>query len=132
MAAIVERARDSGAEVVKLLQNGSAYFSPAESAACGVPPVSADHSGMREVAQLLGEALEPELARLLSFPVGPSAITELAERLNGWLELPEERRRAAGRTLAERVDQLWSWEGVARTVIAASRGELEGLPQVVT
>lgn len=33
LAAIVERARDSGAEVVKLLQKGSAYFSPAESVA---------------------------------------------------------------------------------------------------
>jgi glycosyltransferase involved in cell wall biosynthesis len=105
---------------------------PAESAACGVPPVSADHSGMREVAQLLGEAIEPELARLLSFPVGQKAITELADRLCGWLELPDERRRAAGVALAERVDQLWSWEGVARTVIAASRGELDGLPEVVT
>jgi malate dehydrogenase len=36
LAAIVERARDSGAEVVKLLQKGSAYFSPAESAAAMV------------------------------------------------------------------------------------------------
>jgi malate dehydrogenase len=33
LQAIVERARESGAEVVKLLQKGSAYFSPAESAA---------------------------------------------------------------------------------------------------
>ena len=33
LAAIVERTRESGAEVVKLLQKGSAYFSPAESAA---------------------------------------------------------------------------------------------------
>lgn len=33
LAAIVERTRDSGAEVVKLLQKGSAYFAPAESAA---------------------------------------------------------------------------------------------------
>lgn len=46
LAAIVERARDSGAEVVKLLQTGSAYFAPAESAASmvvamasGVSPV---------------------------------------------------------------------------------------------
>ncbi|MCC6194324.1 MAG: malate dehydrogenase (NAD), partial [Burkholderiales bacterium] len=31
--AIVERTRDSGAEVVSLLQKGSAYFAPAESAA---------------------------------------------------------------------------------------------------
>jgi malate dehydrogenase len=36
LAAIVERARDSGAEVVKLLQKGSAYFSPAESVAAMV------------------------------------------------------------------------------------------------
>jgi malate dehydrogenase len=33
LSAIIERTRDSGAEVVKLLQKGSAYFSPAESAA---------------------------------------------------------------------------------------------------
>jgi malate dehydrogenase len=36
LAAIVERTRDSGAEVVRLLQKGSAYFSPAESAAAMV------------------------------------------------------------------------------------------------
>lgn len=33
LAAIVERTRESGGEIVKLLQKGSAYFSPAESAA---------------------------------------------------------------------------------------------------
>ncbi|MGA8805128.1 MAG: glycosyltransferase, partial [Solirubrobacterales bacterium] len=32
---------------------------PAESAACGVPPVAANHSGMREVAELLAAAVEP-------------------------------------------------------------------------
>jgi glycosyltransferase involved in cell wall biosynthesis len=104
---------------------------PAESAACGAPPVAADHSGMREVAQLLAEAVEPDLARLLSFPIGPDAVTELADRLDGWLALDPERHREAGLALAQRVDQLWSWEGVARTVISASRGELDGLPQVV-
>lgn len=36
LRAIVERTRDSGAEIVKLLQKGSAYFSPAESAAAMV------------------------------------------------------------------------------------------------
>jgi glycosyltransferase involved in cell wall biosynthesis len=103
---------------------------PAESAACGVPPVSADHSGMREVAQLLGEAVGPDLARLLSFPVGPEAVTELAGRLDGWLELDPGRRHEAGLLLANRVDRLWSWESVARTVIAASRGQLADLPGV--
>jgi glycosyltransferase involved in cell wall biosynthesis len=105
---------------------------PAESAACGVPPVSADHSGMREVAKLLAEAIEPDMARLLSFPVGPRAVEDLADRLCGWLALDPEQRRAVGRSLAERVDQLWSWEGVAGGVIAASRGELEKLPPIVT
>ena len=105
---------------------------PAESAACGVPPVAADHSGMREVSQLLAEALDPDLARLLSFPVGPDAVSQLTDRICGWLALEPARRREAGLSLARRVDQLWSWEGVARTVIAASRGELDGLPPVVT
>jgi glycosyltransferase involved in cell wall biosynthesis len=105
---------------------------PAESAACGVPPVSADHSGMREVSKLLAETLEPDLAPLLSFSIGPEAITELADRICGWLALDQDRRRQAGLALAERVDELWSWDGVARTVIAASRGELERLPPVVT
>src|SRR5262245_11477421 len=53
----------------------------AESAACGVPPVSADHSGLREVSQLLAEALDPDLAPLLSFPIGPDAVSELAARI---------------------------------------------------
>jgi glycosyltransferase involved in cell wall biosynthesis len=104
---------------------------PAESAACGAPPTAADHSGMREVAQLLAEAVPPDLARLLSFPVGPDAITELADRLEGWLGLEPDRRHEAGVALSRRVDELWSWEGVARTVIAASQGDLEGLPPVV-
>ncbi|HEY6636285.1 MAG TPA: glycosyltransferase family 4 protein [Solirubrobacterales bacterium] len=105
---------------------------PAESAACGVPPVSADHSGMREVSQQLAQVLDPDLARLLSFPVGPGAVIDLADRIRGWLALDPPRRRAAGLALARRVDELWSWEGVARTVIAASRGELDGLPPVVS
>jgi glycosyltransferase involved in cell wall biosynthesis len=103
---------------------------PAESAACGTPPVAADHSGMREVALLLAEAVPRDLARLLSFPVGPDAVTELADRLEGWLALEPERRREAGLALSRRVDELWSWEGVARTVLAASAGELDRLPRV--
>jgi hypothetical protein len=86
---------------------------------------------MREVAVLLGEAVSPDLARLLSFPVDANAIAELADRLEGWLALEPERHREAGLALSHRVDELWSWEGVARTVIAASAGDLDGLPAVV-
>jgi glycosyltransferase involved in cell wall biosynthesis len=103
---------------------------PAEAAACGVPPVSADHSGMREVSLKLADAIDADLAPLLSFPVGPGAVTEIAERVNGWLELDVTRRRAVGERLAERVNELWSWEQVARGVLAASAGELEGLPGI--
>jgi hypothetical protein len=85
---------------------------------------------MREVARLLAEAVPADLGRLLSFPVGPEAITELADRLEGWLGLEPQRRGEAGLALSERVDQLWSWEGVARTVIAASAGHLDDLPGV--
>jgi glycosyltransferase involved in cell wall biosynthesis len=105
---------------------------PAESAACGCPPVAADHSGMREVAQLLAEALPPDEGRLLSFPVGPDAVTELADRLEGWLAMDPDRHREMGLALSARVDELWSWEGVARTVLAASAGELEHLPMVTS
>jgi hypothetical protein len=87
---------------------------------------------MREVSDLLADSLDPDLAPLLSFPVTPAAVTELAARISGWLALDPARRRQAGLSLAKRVDELWSWEGVARTVIAASRGELERLPPVVT
>jgi glycosyltransferase involved in cell wall biosynthesis len=104
---------------------------PAEAAACGVPPVSADHSGMREVSLQLADAVGPELAPLLSFPVGPGAVEEMAERVNGWLALDVKSRREVGEHLALRVDELWSWEEVARGVIAASRGELDRLPPVV-
>ena len=103
---------------------------PAEAAACGVPPVSAAHSGMREVSVKLAEALPPELRPLLSFEVGPGALAELAERLEGWLALESGRRRELGRALSARVAELWSWDRVADGVIAASQGRLGDVPPV--
>jgi glycosyltransferase involved in cell wall biosynthesis len=102
----------------------------AEAAACGVPPVSADHSGMKEVSKQLAEAVGPDLAPLLSFPAEPGAVEAIADRINGWLGLPADERREAGAALAARVDELWSWENVARGVIAASCGDLDELPPV--
>jgi glycosyltransferase involved in cell wall biosynthesis len=99
-----------------------------EAAACGVLPVSADHSGMREVSRQLAVALPPEVGRLTSFPVETGAVEGIAGRLNGWLELPAAERVEARERLVETVGRLWSWEGVARGVIAAARGELDRLP----
>ncbi len=65
---------------------------------------------------------------LTSFPVKEGAVEAIAERLSAWLELPEERRPAAREALVETVRRLWSWEGVARGVIAAAAGRLGELP----
>jgi glycosyltransferase involved in cell wall biosynthesis len=105
---------------------------PAESAACGVPPVSADHSGMREVSRQLAGAVGPRLAPLLSFAVGRDAVHEIAERLNGWLGVDPAERARAGAAMATKVSELWSWDGVARGILAASAGELDELPRVAT
>jgi glycosyltransferase involved in cell wall biosynthesis len=100
-----------------------------EAAACGALPVSAGHSGMLEVSCRLAEALPGDVAPLISFPVAEGAVAELAARLRAWLAVDPERRRGIGAALARRVDELWSWEGVARGVLAASEGRLEDLPE---
>ena len=101
----------------------------AEAAACGVLPVSAGHSGMREVSRELAKALPEEVAGLVSFPVREGAVEGIAERLNRWLGLPEDVRAEAHEALVETARRLWSWEGVARGVLAASTGEgAENLP----
>ncbi len=126
-------------EVAKLLPGAEALVMPstfpeafgmvaAEAAACGALPVSAGHSGMLEVSRQLGAALPPEVGRLTSFPVEKGAIEAIAERLNGWLSLSEGQRHSAREALVETARRLWSWEGVARGVIAAARGELDRLP----
>jgi hypothetical protein len=86
---------------------------------------------MREVSMQLAEAVEPEIARLLSFPVeeGGEAI---AERLNAWLALPEATREGAREALARRSAELWSWDRVANGVLAASRGDLGDLVPIST
>lgn len=99
-----------------------------EAAACGALPISADHSGMREVSLQLAAALPAAAAGLTSFPVSEGAVEALAERLKGWLALPETERSAAREALVETTRRLWSWEGVARGVVSAARGELDRLP----
>jgi glycosyltransferase involved in cell wall biosynthesis len=126
-------------EVAELLPDAEALVMPstfpeafgmvaAEAAACGVLPVSAGHSGMLEVSKQLMAALPPEVGRLTSFPVEAGAVEAIAERLNEWLSLPDAERGVAQKSLVETARRLWSWEGVARGVIAASRGELDRLP----
>jgi glycosyltransferase involved in cell wall biosynthesis len=126
-------------EVAELLPEAEALVMPstfpeafgmvaAEAAACGVLPVSAGHSGMLEVSRQLAAALPARAADLVSFPVEVGAVEAIAGRLNGWLELAEPEREEAREALVATARRLWSWEGVARGAIAASRGELDRLP----
>ncbi len=100
-----------------------------EAAACGVLPVSAAHSGMAEVSRQLAPALPAEVAPLVSFPVAEGAVEGIAGRLNSWLGLDESTRQRAREALVRTTRELWSWEGVARGVIAASEGRLDELPE---
>ncbi len=100
-----------------------------EAAACGTLPVSAGHSGMLEVSRQLQAALPEEVGALTSFPVEPGAVEAIAARLDAWLSLPEAERERAREALVETVARLWSWEGVARGVLAAAAGELDDLPR---
>ena len=100
----------------------------AEAAACGTLPVVAEHSGLAEVARTLAAAV-PEPARAwLTFGVGPDAVRELAAGLAGWLEAPADLRAATREAIVSATRERYSWDGVARTVIAAARGELGDLP----
>ena len=93
----------------------------AEAASAGVLPVSAAHSGALEVSGALAAELPDAAADLVSFEVGDGAAGEIADRLNGWFALDPETRSATRAALRETAVRLWSWEGVARAVIAAGK-----------
>jgi glycosyltransferase involved in cell wall biosynthesis len=127
-------------EVAELLPGAEALAMPstfpeafgmvaAEAAACGVLPISAGHSGMAEVSRELAAALPDEVAELVSFAIEAGAVEAIAARLNAWLALPEPVREGAREALVATARRLWSWQGVARGVLAASGAEgPENLP----
>jgi glycosyltransferase involved in cell wall biosynthesis len=95
----------------------------AEAAACGVLPVSARHSGLAEVSEAIAREVPPEAAGWLSFPVDAGAVRAIAERVVGWLQADGALKARTRTALVSVVRERWSWEGVARGVIAAVRGE---------
>jgi glycosyltransferase involved in cell wall biosynthesis len=98
-----------------------------EAAACGVLPISAAHSGLAEVSDVLARAVPDRSAGWLSFPLDDHAVRGLAERVVSWLEADPALRARARASLVGAVRERWSWDGVARGVIAAASGELDGL-----
>jgi len=105
LAAIVERARDSGAEVVKLLQKGSAYFSPAESAASMVAAMVKGGSDLIAACVQSGGAYGVLDTRIgLPVRLGTDGVKEIVE-----LPLqPDERAAlaAAAGSIAKRISEL--------------------------
>jgi glycosyltransferase involved in cell wall biosynthesis len=99
----------------------------AEAAACGALPVSAAHSGLAEVSTVLAGAIPEAAAEWLSFAVDDRAVESLAAALIGWLQADSELRERTRAGLVAAVRERWSWEGVARGVIAAAQGELDTL-----
>ena len=99
-----------------------------EAAACGALPLSARHSGMAEVTAMLAPALPERLRPLLSFEIGPGAVEEIAAKLVTWLTLDDAERNRARLALAKEAVRHYSWENVAKGVIAAAQGKLDALP----
>lgn len=99
-----------------------------EGAACGALPVSAAHSGLAEVSRVLAKEVPPRAAGLLSFPVDDDAVPAIAERLISWLGADRELRAQTRAALVAAARERWSWQGVARGVISAARGESVGRP----
>jgi glycosyltransferase involved in cell wall biosynthesis len=99
----------------------------AEAAACGVLPISADHSGLAEVSRRLAAAVPPPAAPWLSFRLGPGAVEQLAGNLVAWLEAPAALRERTRAAVAATARSSYSWEGVAEGVLAAAQGRLDRL-----
>jgi glycosyltransferase involved in cell wall biosynthesis len=101
----------------------------AEAAACGALPVVANHSGLAEVARTLGAAAPGAARPWLTFDVGPGAVRELAGDLTAWLQAPAGLRADTREAIVAATREHYSWDGVARSVIAAARGDLGSLPR---
>lgn len=105
LAAILERARDSGAEVVKLLQKGSAYFSPAESAASMVAAMVRGGSDVIAACVQSAGAYGVADTRIgLPVRLGADGIKEIVK-----LPLRQDEQAAlaeAARSIAKRISEL--------------------------
>ena len=105
----------------------------AEAACCGAMPLSAAHSGLAEVTEVLAPALRKDLRPQLSFQLGPGAVREIADKLACWLSFTANTPNAwrqAREDLADLACAQFGWQEVAKGVAAAARGQLGGLPPV--
>jgi glycosyltransferase involved in cell wall biosynthesis len=102
----------------------------AEAAACGVLPVSAAHSGLAEVTAALQAAVPSAARDWLAFEVSDGAVEVIAARLVAWLRAPDGLRAETREALTAVARERYSWEGVARSVVAAAQGRLDELAPI--
>jgi len=81
-----------------------------EAAACGVLPISAEHSGLAEVSEALARAVPPQVAELLSFPVDDQVVGAIATHVLLWLTAEPDLRLRTRVGLLATVRERWSWE----------------------
>ena len=98
-----------------------------EAAASGVLPISAAHSGLAEASRTLVADVPAAVRRLMTFPLGPEAVSAIASRVIGWLHTSPGQRETVRAALAHTASAHYSWESVACRVIAAASGRLEEL-----
>lgn len=95
----------------------------AEAAACGVPPICADHSGLAEVTEQLKENISGLAGTMLSFEVTANAVEQLASRIQLALSLTSDQRIELSARLVQRAQERFSWAGVAAAIVAAGTGD---------
>lgn len=88
----------------------------AEAAACGCPPLVAEHSGLAEIAAGVRAHYPPRLAHLASFPTGDARA--LGERLREYAALSVEDRALLSAGARSAAVALWSWDSVAERLLA--------------
>ena len=97
----------------------------------GALPISAAHSGLAEVAAILGEKLPlagPLAAHLRARHAGGRGPG--AGAINGWLELDPRMRASARAALARTAADRFGWESVAENVVSAAKGRIAVLEPV--
>ena len=91
----------------------------AESAACGVPPFVADHSGLREAGGLVGRGLPFDTRVSLQGDFGEN----LARALAGYLALPAEERQECRKIVRRNSVEDLSWDALAERIAELARAK---------
>lgn len=91
----------------------------AEAAACGCPPLVADHTGLAEIASGLRQFYPAEFTDLTAFPKGDAhALASRLTQIIGLSPTDHDRLSQAARRTAT---SLWGWESVGDRIIALTR-----------